>query len=218
MKTAYFTEDNIDSKARALLEEVRSRVNIRDIRFDARKSALIVLDVQRYFADPSSHAFIPSLPPILGRIQQIEAAYIATGRPVILTRHANTDEDAGLLRTWWNDLIRDGTSEGEIVPELDIDGSITLDKTQYDAFHSTGLEKILRGQHVTQLVVTGVMTHLCCETTARSAFVRGFTVFLPVDGTATYNEDFHFATLLNLSHGFAVPLLTEDVCKRLEAG
>jgi isochorismate hydrolase len=218
MKTAYFTEDNTDSRARALLEEVRSRVSLRDISFEPRKSALIILDVQRYFADRSSHAFIPSLPPILSRLQQIEAAYVAAGRPVILTRHANTDEDAGLLGTWWNDLIRDGTSEMEIVPELNIEGSIILDKTQYDAFHGTGLEEILRRQNVTQLVVTGVMTHLCCETTARSAFVRGFTVFLPVDGTATYNEDFHFATLLNLSHGFAVPVLMEDLRKRLEAG
>jgi bifunctional isochorismate lyase/aryl carrier protein len=218
MKTAYFTEDNIDSRARALLEEVRNRVNLRDISFDPRKSALIVLDVQRYFADPSSHAFIPSLPPVLARMQQLESAYIAAGRPVILTRHANTDEDAGLLGTWWNDLIRDGTSEGQIVPELRIDGSIVLNKTQYDAFHGTGLEEILREQDVTQVVITGVMTHLCCETTARSAFVRGFTVFLPVDGTATYNEDFHFATLLNLAHGFAVPVLMEDLLKRLEAG
>jgi bifunctional isochorismate lyase/aryl carrier protein len=48
------------------------------------------------------------------------------------------------------------------------------------------------------------MTHLCCETTARAAFVRGFDVFFLVDGTATYNQDYHQATLLNLAHGVAV--------------
>jgi isochorismate hydrolase len=218
MKTAYFTEENIDSKAAALLEEVQSRVRPREIRFRPSEAALIVLDVQRYFGDPSSHAYIPSLPPVLAKIRELEVAFAGALRPVILTRHANTDDDAGLLRTWWSDLIRAGTSRAEILPGLEADGSIVLDKTQYDAFHGTDLEDILRERDVSQIVVTGVMTHLCCETTARSAFVRGFTVFLPVDGTATYNEDFHFATFLNLAHGFAVPVLMEDLRKTMEAG
>ena len=65
-------------------------------------------------------------------------------------------------------------------------------------------------------MIAGVLTHLCCETTARSAFVRGFKVFFTVDGTATYYEDFHRATLLNLSHGFAVPVLVDDIRKKME--
>jgi isochorismate hydrolase len=55
------------------------------------------------------------------------------------------------------------------------------------------------------------MTHLCCETTARSAFMHGFETFFTVDGTATYNEAFHRAALLNLSHGFALPLTVDEV-------
>ncbi len=55
------------------------------------------------------------------------------------------------------------------------------------------------------------MTHLCCETTARSAFVRGFEVFFTIDGTATYNKEFHFATLHNLAHGFALPILVDEI-------
>jgi isochorismate hydrolase len=55
------------------------------------------------------------------------------------------------------------------------------------------------------------MTHLCCETTARSAFMRGFEVFFTIDGTATYNEEHHWAALLNLAHGFATPVLVDEV-------
>jgi bifunctional isochorismate lyase/aryl carrier protein len=218
MKKAYFTEDNIDSVAGAMLEEVRRRVRLREVPFEPRKSALLILDVQRYFSDPGSHACIPSLPPVLSRIREIEASYSAAGRPVILTRHINTDEDAGLLATWWKDLIRSGTGYDEIVPGLRSEESIVLEKAQYDAFHGTDLEGILRERGVSQIVVTGVMTHLCCETTARSAFVRGFTVFLPVDGTATYDRDFHFGSLLNLSHGFAVPVLMGHLRACMEAG
>jgi isochorismate hydrolase len=59
------------------------------------------------------------------------------------------------------------------------------------------------------------MTHLCCETTARSAFMRGLQVFIAVDGTATYSEAFHRASLLNLSHGFALPVLVDEILERL---
>ena len=59
-----------------------------------------------------------------------------------------------------------------------------------------------------QLVITGVATHLCCESTARSAFMRGFAVFIAIDGTATLNRELHFASLNGLAHGCAVPLLT----------
>jgi isochorismate hydrolase len=60
------------------------------------------------------------------------------------------------------------------------------------------------------------MTHLCCETTARSAFVRGFEVFFTIDGTATYNQGFHLGTLVNLSHGFATPVLASEILSTLE--
>jgi len=216
MKTAYFTYETIDSKAADMLAEVSDRVKPSGIPFEPRKSALLVLDVQRYFSDPASHAFVPSLPPVIEKIKEIQAGYVAAGLPVILTRHLNTDGDAGLLGTWWKDLIRPGTDHGEIVAGLEPEGSTVLIKTQYDAFHGTDLERILKQRDVSQVVVTGVMTHLCCETTARSAFVRGFTVFIPVDGTATYNEDFHFGSMLNLAHGFAVPVLTGDLRRSLE--
>ncbi len=217
MKTTYFTEETIDAKAEAMLARVRDLVGRRDTPFAPDGCALLILDVQRYFSDPASHAFVPSLPPVIARIKELEAACTAAGRPVILTRHVNTDEDAGLLGDWWKDLIRAGTGFDEIVEELATAGSIVLEKTQYDAFHATDLEEILKERGVSQVVVTGVMTHLCCETTARSAFVRGLAVFLPVDCTATYNEEFHFGSLLNLAHGFAVPLLAKDIITRLEA-
>ncbi len=217
MKTAYFTDDTIEAEAASMLADVLGRVPRRGMRFEPRRSALLILDVQKYFSDPDSHAFIPSLPPVIKKIREIEAAYVAAGLPVILTRHLNTDEDAGLLGTWWKDLIRAGTGPGDLVAGLEPAGSVVLAKTQYDAFHGTDLEIILRDRAVSQVVVTGVMTHLCCETTARSAFVRGLSVFVPVDGTATYNRDFHFASLLNLAHGFATVVLTRDLRQAMEA-
>jgi isochorismate hydrolase len=68
---------------------------------------------------------------------------------------------------------------------------------------------------VEQLVITGVTTHLCCESTARSAFMRGFAVFLAIDATATLNRELHIASLQALAHGCAVPLLAADLLAAL---
>ena len=67
------------------------------------------------------------------------------------------------------------------------------------------------------LVIGGVMTHLCCETTARSGFVKGYQIFFPVDTTATYNPNFHTATLRNLSHGFSVITTSEKLIEEMKS-
>jgi bifunctional isochorismate lyase/aryl carrier protein len=215
MTEGYFTAGNITEKAKAIIEASRAGATARDAGFTPERSALLVIDMQRYFLDASSHAFIPSAIPIVKRIRGLAEGFIGRGLPVILTRHINTDENAGMLSRWWSDLIREDDPLSAITGELCLPGAITLRKTQYDAFHGTELDHVLKDHGAEGVVVTGVMTHLCCETTARAAFVRGFYVYFAVDGTATYNEAYHRATVLNLSHGFAVPVLTEDVAARL---
>ncbi len=115
------------------------------------------------------------------------------------------------MASWWKDLIRIDNPQSAIIPDFDFSNRYVLRKSQYDAFYGTPLEDTLHKKGVSQVLVSGVMTHLCCETTARSAFVRGFEVFFIVDGTATYNEDHHLAALLNLSHGFATPILAAEI-------
>lgn len=181
------------------------------------RSALLVLDLQNYFLTPASHAFIPSAPAILPGIQALIQAYRRGGLPVVFTRHANTPQDAAMMARWWRDLLALDSPLSQLSPLLDTTGSPVLLKSQYDAFYQTGLEDLLHKADVRQLLVCGVMAHLCCETTARSAFMRGFEVFFLVDGTASYNRDFHQASLLNLSHGFATLLLTGEVLAALEA-
>jgi nicotinamidase-related amidase len=59
------------------------------------------------------------------------------------------------------------------------------------------------------------MTNMCCETTARSAFVKGFDVVMPVDATAAYNYEFHLATFLNLAYMFSRPIKTKTLIDSL---
>lgn len=215
MREGYFTAGNITDKSREILEAARERGLVRPIDFTPERVALLVIDMQRYFLDSESHAFVPSAVPVVQRIRELAVRFNERGMPVVLTRHTNTERNAGMLAEWWMDMIREDNPLSEIAEELAALGTVVVKKTQYDAFHMTELEQVLKERSIERLVISGVVAHLCCETTARSAFVRGFDVLFLVDGTATYDEDFHRATVLNLAHGFAVPALVDDLMQRL---
>ncbi len=216
MKTPYFTQDTIAERTQQFLEGVERYRNRHPIRLAPERASLIILDMQEYFLNETSHAFTPAARAIVPGLRQLAKAFRKTGMPVILTRHLNTPRDALQMAEWWNDQITEERPLSGLIPELSGVGEIVLTKAQYDAFHGTSLEERLRDRGITQVVIGGVLTHLCCETTARSAFVRGFEVFFLVDGTADYNEEFHRASLLNLSHGFAHPVTVEEVLKGVE--
>ena len=218
MKEAYFTPTTLEVTARRMLLQLDEFRRRRSRPFTPPSSALLVLDMQVYFLDPSSHAYIPSALAILPGIDALTRAFFEYGQPVIFSRHLNSPEDAGQMAVWWRDLITAENPLSEIAPELDRSRGSIVQKNQYDAFQATSLEEILRSRGVSQVVICGVMTHLCCETTARSAFMRGFEVFFTIDGTATYTEEFHRASLLNLAHGFATPVLVGDIMAAFEGG
>ena len=57
------------------------------------------------------------------------------------------------------------------------------------------------------------MTHLCCETTARDAFMRDYDVYFIVDATATETESLHISSLRTLTDGFTIPMKTSEILK-----
>jgi nicotinamidase-related amidase len=93
--------------------------------------------------------------------------------------------------------------------------TMSLQKKRYSAFFQTDLEKFLQLKGIKDLIISGVMTNLCCETTARDAFMRDYRVFFLIDGTATGRSEFHIATLKNLGFGFAYLLTCDELIKML---
>lgn len=209
---SYFTRTNLRRKARNMLTELEGFRAGHQQTPDPKRSALLVIDMQRYFLDESSEAFLPASKAIIPGILKMIDGYVRMGSPIFFTRHLNTDSNAGMMSPWWHgDLIHPEDLLSQINPQFDLSKGVVIEKSRYDAFYQTPLEEMLRQQKISQVVICGVMTHLCCETTARSAFMRGFEVFFAIDGTATQNEAFHRAALLNLAHGFAVPVLAEEI-------
>ena len=217
MKTRYFSIEKIDKESKSMLEKLPDNESRRVSSFDPSNSSLLILDMQSYFLDQNSHAFIPSAEAIVPGLELLARVYYEKNLPVIFTQHLNTRQDAGSMATWWSDLISVEDPLSVIIPAFDFSNRYVMRKNQYDAFYQTTLEDNLRRKGVTQVLISGVMTHLCCETTARSAFVRGFDVFFLIDGTATYNEDHHLATLLNLGHGFATLVLVNEVLEAVKS-
>jgi len=215
--SAYIDGKEIDSLAGRWLKEIRSQTAPRPgLELNTGRAALLVIDMLRYFADPSGRCHLPAGTAIIGRIQSLVAAWRALKRPVIFTRHCHEGEhDLGMLGRFFSDYIHAGEPDAEIVPALaPLQRECVFKKTTYDAFLGTDLEATLIREGAKQVVVTGVLTHMCCETTARSAFCRGFEVYVPVDAVASSTEERHLGSLLAMADSVAVMHSTQEVLER----
>jgi nicotinamidase-related amidase len=175
-------------------------------------SALLVIDMQRVFLEGSSK--VQDAQALAGRVADLADAFRARGRPVLYTQHMHKEDgsDGTNLMWWWGGLIIEGTPESEISPLVaPADGDPVVRKRTYDAFTGTDLQERLAAIGVKDLVITGVMTNICCETTAREAFCRDFRVKFVADGTSTAADSMQLATLVNVAYAFGEICLTQDL-------
>jgi ureidoacrylate peracid hydrolase len=145
-------------------------------------------------------------------------AFRQAGRPVLYTRHVHHPGliDAGIMAGWWQGMCLEGSPESEVHPLLaPASGEKVIFKHRYSAFYNTDLETILRCMKVEDLVITGIMTNMCCESTARDAYFRDYRVFFLADGTGSITDEMQLATLLNLAFGFAWVTTTDTILSQL---
>jgi isochorismate hydrolase len=218
-KEDYIQEANIKDKSKEWLTQIGYySYKIEDWEFVPSSSALLVIDMQDFFLSESSHAFIEASKAITPNVKLLIAVFREARHPVIFTRHSLLEnEEPGIMGKWWADVIREESELSKISSSLaPLSSETVIRKTRYNAFYKTELEDVLKKKKIKSVVITGVMTHLCCETTAREAFTRDYEVFFVVDGTATQNEELHLSTLRTLSHGFAVPVTTEQILSKIQ--
>ncbi|MFH8436634.1 cysteine hydrolase family protein [Streptomyces sp. NPDC018007] len=131
-------------------------------------SALLVIDMQNALV-AIAHRASATVAAVAGLQERARSA----GAPVVLVQQ----EDEELER---------GTKGWRIAPELaPAPGDTVLPKSAPDGFLGTGLDALLRGRGVTEVVVTGFATEICVESTARQALSRGYDVVLVADGHTT---------------------------------
>ena len=181
--------------------------------FRPHTSSLLVIDMQQFFCTPSSHAYLKDSKKIIPTIQQLITVYRQHSLPVIFTRYALLQKESpGAMGRWWNDVLYDDDDFSNIISPLQpLPNELVIRKTQYSAFYETDLDQTLKKLKITTVLITGVLTHLCCETTARDAFMRNYDVFFLTDATTSDTQDLHDASLRTLSDGFATLVTTNEV-------
>src|SRR6266850_1651340 len=102
----------------------------------------------------------------------------------------------------------------EIYPEP---GDPIVDKFGYGAFHNTNLDDLLKARHVESVLVTGTVTQICVEETARESFKRGYRTTVVSDAVSTYAPDLQAAVLKNFAHKFGWVSTAKDVIAELES-
>lgn len=201
----YVTQDTIAMKGAEWLERI-APFNTHRMQLNVPNAALLVIDMQNFFLDPASPTYTCGGPAILDNVKKVIGAFRQANRPVIYTKHVHHPDrlDAGIMGWWWEGMCLEGSPESEVHPEIaPRDNEKVIFKHRYSSFYNTDLETVLRCLKVEDLVITGVMTNLCCESTARDAYFRDYRVFFLADGTGSITEELHLASLLGLAFGFA---------------
>ncbi len=189
------------------------------------RTALLVIDMQNGFCHPEGSFAqlgldIAMTNQAIGGCRTLVDAAHQAGVPVVFTRYIYRSDyrDGGVLVQDLLPALADvrslaaGTWDGEIVDQLTPDeGDFVVDKNRYSAFYGTGLEPILTSLAIDHLVVCGVTTNMCVETTVRDASQRDYRVFVVADATGELEQARHDMALATLGFGFGWVVSTEDV-------
>jgi len=211
---SYVTPESIAAKGQLWLKKI-APFNQHQMQLSKEKAALLVIDMQRFFLDPASPTFTCGGRAILPTLKGLIEAFRGAGRPVIYARHVHHPDrlDAGIMEWWWEGMCLEGSPESEVHDDIaPLPNEKVILKHRYSAFYNTDLETVLRCLKIEDLVISGIMTNMCCESTARDAYYRDYRVFFLADGTGSINEEMHLASLLNLAFGFAF-ITTADLVK-----
>ncbi|GAA1707479.1 cysteine hydrolase family protein [Fodinicola feengrottensis] len=184
----------------------------------APNAALIVVDVQQGFSDPSWGT--RNNPDFESNIAELLAGWHRTGRPIVLVRHHSTKTDSPL---------RPGQPGNDFQPLLEnVTAELTLQKSVHSAFlGKPELHAWLSAAGIGEIVVCGIQTNRCCETTARMGGDLGYRVLFALDATHTFDEvgpdgstvtadEFARITAANLHHNFATVTTTADIVSALK--
>jgi nicotinamidase-related amidase len=183
------------------------------------KRALIVIDVQNeYMAGGALPISDPPIGTSLANIGRAMDAATASGVPVIVVRHGTTDEG--------EDSFVVGSETWQLHPEIERRSRDHLiEKELPGTFTGTSLGDVLEAAEIDTVSITGYMTHMCVDTTARQAAHRGLAVEILNDATGTLSlensggsasgEELHRATLVAQGQFFADVLSTDDWLARL---
>jgi nicotinamidase-related amidase len=194
-----------------------------------RRMALINIDMQVAFVEgtPLSAPDGLKLVPV---VNKLAAACRAAGAMVIHTRHVTRPDGSNLgtmgelFEAVREGYIMDGRETSELHPAIEVGPKdIILKKPRYGSFTGTDLDLVLRSNGIDTVIISGICTNICCETTAREAGMRDYHVFFMEDGTETFPvgnlsvKEIKQAVNTTVGLAFANVIPVDEMIARLDA-
>lgn len=200
---AYVTAETLDAELAGWMKEIRPYQWREMEAFQKQSAALLVVDMTKPFVDGDGPLASPNARAVVPRTAELVNAFRTASRPVLwlVQGHHSVEHDRGKhLASWWPIPLLEGTSDVEMASGLEVmAGEKVIIKRRYSGFYQTDLECTLRCLDVKQLVICGVLTHVCPYITAFDAFFRDFCVYYPADCTASLNHDLHISALRGIA-------------------
>ncbi len=185
-----------------------------------RRSALIVIDMQNAFVAEGGPLETPEARAMIPRLERLIEFARENKIPIVWTQSDHRPPYGGVMLRKFPVIANDRILwQGE--PSFDMYPHMlqprpgkceyVIAKHKFDAFFETDLDAILRYHEVNTVIITGTATNVCCESTARAAYMRDYLVAFPHDTNATFDEAMHQATLKNIDLFFGRVMSTEEL-------
>jgi ureidoacrylate peracid hydrolase len=195
------------------------------MQLDKQKAALVVIDMQQSFCKPEGLVAAIGLDTtacqqVIGACVEVLASARAAGIPIFFTRYVYQPDyrDGGVMIDHLLPELAEvkalvaGSADAGIVAELSPrDGEIIIDKNRPSAFYHTDFEQALASTGRDQLIVCGVTTNCCVESTVRDASHRDLQVFVVEDACAELDAERHAVSLRTMDMLFADVISTETL-------
>ncbi len=197
---------------------------------DTSKTALLVIDMQKYFMEPGMAAEVPMARVIVPNINRLASKLRETGGQVawvVTTFSDDILEDWPTLKDLFSsercqamiDNLAADAPGHEIWPDLEVaEGDWIIEKNRFSALigGASDLEEKLRASGIDHVIISGTLTDVCCESTARDAMMLGFKTTMITDANASRSDDDHNNALSALVRIFADVVSTDDMIDRLK--
>jgi ureidoacrylate peracid hydrolase len=219
--------------------ERRGREHVYD-NLDPAKTALVVVDMQNAFMLPGvAHALCPMAEKIVPNINRLAQALRETGGTVVWIKTTFTEDALESWSTYFEmvspqhgakrvEALTAGSKGHQLWDSLDVRAQdLVVEKNRFSAFiqGSSDLAEILRGRGLDTILVTGTVTNVCCESTARDAMMLNFKTIMVSDGNAAVTDADHNASLCAfyltfgdvMSTDMLIECLTRNAASKLAA-
>jgi ureidoacrylate peracid hydrolase len=193
---------------------------------DPRRTAHVVVDLQNGFMAEGQPSAVATAPGIVPNVNRISAALREAGGTVVYLQHTADPAAVSGWSAFYDHFVTParraamieaftpGAFGHALWPGLDVrPEDLVIRKSRFGAFiqGSSDLHVQLRRRGVDTIIVTGTVTNVCCESTARDAMMLDYRVFFITDGNAAHADAEHNATLSNLANIFCDVIGTDEV-------